>query len=237
MQNKEFQNPVTEALPETVLFDMDGVLVDSEGAMLESAIEALRGWGIEAKAEDFTPFIGAGEKGYLGGAAGVHGVAYDEGMVDAAYAIYKKKISERSIACPGAVTVLKELKRRGFKIAVCTSANRTKLSYNLAALGLSEDFFTATVTSVDIEHNKPAPDIYLKGAAVTDTPPSRCLVMEDAQNGILAAHRAGMRAVGVTTSFSAKTLRETVGPEFIIDDIIELLDNPLLQRRHIVSGS
>ena len=75
----------------------------------------------------------------------------------------------------------------------------------------------------DIKNNKPAPDIYLKGAELLGISPSECLVVEDAKNGILAAKAAGMMQCAVTTTFSAKELAESVAPDFITDDVYGII--------------
>ena len=74
-----------------ILFDMDGVLVDSEAIMCEAAILALREWNVQAAPEDFDDFIGAGEDAYIGGVARRHGVPYTAAMKDRAYAIYAER--------------------------------------------------------------------------------------------------------------------------------------------------
>ncbi len=201
-----------------VLFDMDGVLVDSEKIMLKSAIIALKQWGVNAKPEDFTPFIGAGEVSYLGGVSSLYGVPYDPEMTPVSYKIYGELINsgEDNIAFPWSADVVKYLKEQGYKLAVCTSADSMKLDFNLAALGLHDEF-DALVTGDNIKRNKPNPDIYLKGAELVGVAPENCLVVEDAKNGILAAVAAGMMSLGVTSSFDADTLKE-VGADFTASD-------------------
>ncbi len=205
-----------------VLFDMDGVLVDSEKIMLKSAIIALKRWGVNAKPDDFTPFIGAGEVAYLGGVSSLYGVPYDFAMNAAAYEVYGELINSEgaSIAFPEAADVVRYLKSKGYKTAVCTSADRMKLGFNLKALGCA-DAFDALVTGEDITRNKPNPDIYLKGAELVGVAPENCLVAEDAKNGILAAVSAGMVPFGITTSFDEKTLRDA-GASYISSTVAGL---------------
>ncbi len=191
-----------------VLFDMDGVLVDSERIMNKSAVIALKKWGVNARSEDFTPFIGAGEVAYLGGVSLMYGVEYDPEMTKEAYTVYGRLISEgESIAFPYSSRVVRYLKSRGIKTAVCTSADRMKLAFNLKALGLHDEF-DALITGEDIVHNKPSPDIYLRGAEVLGVSPEHCLVCEDALNGIRAAVAANMPSLGITTSFPEDKLTE-----------------------------
>ena len=205
-----------------VLFDMDGVLVDSEELTYTAAIEMLKQRGVTACKEDFTPFIGAGDIAYLGGAAAAHGLKYDPQMSAVTYEIYDRLVSEHGIAYKNTYKTVAELKEMGIRRAVCTSADKVKMEINLRSIGLS-GMFDALINGRDIKNNKPAPDIYLKGAELLGISPSECLVVEDAKNGILAAKAAGMMQCAVTTTFSAKELSETVAPDFITDDVYGII--------------
>ena len=95
---------------------------------------------------------------------------------------------------------------RGLKLAVASSADPVKVNINLDEIGLERSLFGAIVTGLDIEHKKPAPDIYLKAARLLDVRPSRCLVVEDAISGVEAGKAAGARVLALTTSFTGKEL-------------------------------
>lgn len=206
----------------SVLFDMDGVLVDSEELTYIAAIEMLKERGTNACKEDFIPFIGAGDIAYLGGAAGRHGLKYDKDMSAVTYEKYEKLVAAHDIAYKNTVKTVKELKEMGLKLAVCTSSDLVKMNINLKAIGLY-DSFDALINGRDIKNNKPAPDIYLKGAEMLGVFPSECLVVEDAKNGILAAKAAGMHNVALTTTFDREELISAVSPEYICDDIYGII--------------
>lgn len=205
-----------------VLFDMDGVLVDSEELTFIAAIEMLKERGANACKEDFMPFIGAGDIAYLGGAAGVHGLKYDKQMSVVTYEKYGKLVEKHDIAYKNTVKTVKELRNMGIKQAVCTSSDLVKMNINLKAVGIYE-MFDALVNGRDIKNNKPAPDIYLKGAELLGVSPSECLVVEDAKNGILSAKAAGMHNVALTTTFSREELISSVSPEYICEDIYDII--------------
>lgn len=205
-----------------VLFDMDGVLVDSEELTYTAAIEMLRERGADACKEDFIPFIGAGDIAYLGGAARRHGLEYDPQMSVVTYEKYAKLVSENDIAYKNTVKTVLELYGMGLKLAVCTSSDLVKMNINLKAIGLT-GVFDALINGRDVVFNKPAPDIYLKGAEALGVPPEECLVVEDAEHGILAAKAAGMHNAALTTTFDRDELISTVSPEFICDDIYEIV--------------
>ncbi len=206
-----------------ILFDMDGVLIDSEALMAKSGILALREFGVEARAEDFLPFVGRGEDKYIGGVAEKHGVRYDIAMKDRAYDYYGELVGKEATVPADTLPTLQALHARGVKMAVCSSADRVKVQYNLRAIGADASLFCAIVTGSDVAKKKPAPDIYLKGAQLLGEQPESCLVVEDAPSGIQAAHAGGIRAVGIVSSFSAQELTQQAKPEYLIGTLSELL--------------
>ena len=207
-----------------ILFDMDGVLIDSEELMAKSGILALREFGVEASASDFLPFVGRGEDKYIGGVAEKHGVRYDTAMKDRAYDYYGQMVQAEATVPEDTLPTLKALHARGIKMAICSSADRVKVRYNLRAIGADESLFGAIVTGSDVERKKPAPDIYLKGASLLGKQPEDCLVVEDAPSGIQAAHAGGIRAAGIASSFSAQELTQQADPEYLINTLSELLE-------------
>lgn len=207
-----------------ILFDMDGVLIDSEALMAKSGILALRDYGLDPKPEDFIPFVGRGENKYIGGVAQKYGLTFDPAMKARAYHYYGLYVETEAFVPEDVHPVLTALKQKDYKIAVCTSADYAKVVHNLRAIGLSEDFFDAFVTGDNIQNLKPHPEIYLTGAKLTGTSPEDCLVVEDAPSGVRAAHAGGMQAVGITSSFPEDYLVEQSHPDFIIHRLSELLE-------------
>ena len=207
-----------------ILFDMDGVLIDSETLMAKSGILALRDYGLDPQPEDFIPFVGRGEDKYIGGVAHKYGLTYDPEMKARAYHYYGLYVEKEAFVPEDVHKVLTAVKAKGYRIAVCTSADYAKVVHNLRAIGLAEDFFDAFVTGDNIQNLKPHPEIYQTGAKLTGAKPEECLVVEDAPSGIQAAHAAGMKAVGITSSFSGDYLAEKSQPDYIIHALTGLLD-------------
>jgi len=207
-----------------ILFDMDGVLIDSETLMAKSGVLALRDFGIEPVPEDFIPFVGRGEDTYIGGVAQKYGLSYKPEMKDRAYYYYGMYVETEAFVPKNVYRMLTTVKERGYRIAVCTSADYGKVVHNLRAIGVKEDFFDAFVTGDKIKNLKPHPEIYLTGAALVGAAPEECIVVEDAPSGVKAAHAAGMKAVGIVSSFSEEYLVSESAPDYIIHDIAELLD-------------
>ena len=205
-----------------ILFDMDGVLIESEYLMRASAIRALADYGVRAEHEDFLEFTGMGEDRFVGGVAEKHGLVYKTEMKELAYDYFGQRVKEEAHVPAGVKEMLEALHQKGLVLAVCSAADLRKVRYNLMAIGVDEAIFSALVTGSDVARKKPFPDIYLEGALRIGMEPEYCLVIEDALSGIQAAHAAGMDAVGVPTTFSKEELAEKVHPEFLLNEIREL---------------
>jgi beta-phosphoglucomutase len=192
-----------------VLFDMDGVLVDSERYICEAAIKMFAERGVKAKEEDFIPFVGAGENKYVGGVAEKYGVKEDIKIIKArTYEIYGQIVKGRLEPLDGVHDFIKKCKAKGLKLAVATSADRIKMEINLREIGLPENTFDATINGLEVERKKPFPDIFISAAKKLGLDAIDCLVVEDAVNGVEAAKAAGAHVLGLTTSFTTKELHK-----------------------------
>lgn len=186
---------------------MDGVLVDSESYIRQAGIEMFREKGYEVSAEDFMPFTGMGENRYLGGVAEKHSIPFElETDKARTYEIYGELVKGRLDALDGVFSFIKKCQEQGLKLAVASSADPVKVQINLEEMGIERETFHAIVTGLDIEHKKPAPDIFLKAAEMVGVDPECCLVVEDAISGVAAGKAAGARVLGLTTSFSPEEL-------------------------------
>jgi beta-phosphoglucomutase len=194
---------------QAVIFDMDGVLTDSEPLICAAAMAMLKEKGVTAQPEDFQPFVGTGENRYIGGVAEKYGVILD--IVEAkrrTYELYLAMLPGRLRAFPGAVAFVTACRKAGYKTAIASSADMIKVAANLNAIGLPPAGWDALVTAEDVVHRKPAPDIFLAAAARLGCPPAACTVIEDAVNGVAAAKSAGMRCIAVAQTFPADQLAQ-----------------------------
>jgi HAD superfamily hydrolase (TIGR01509 family) len=191
-----------------VIFDMDGVLTDSEPLISEAAIRMFSEKGVAVQPEDFLPFVGAGEERYIGGVAEKYRLPLDLAAAKTrTYEIYLELVPTRLEAFPGAVNLVQSCRAAGLKVAVASSADRVKIEANLRKIGLPPDQWDAVVCAEDVQLKKPAPDIFLIAARKLEHAPSDCVVIEDAVNGVQAAKAAGMRCVAVAQSFGANKLQ------------------------------
>ena len=207
---------------EAVLFDMDGVLVDTERQICLAAIQMFKELGVAVQPDDFIPFVGAGENRYLGGVAEKYGVNLD---IDVAkfrtYTIYSEIVRGQLEPLAGVREFIARCRAKGIKTAIATSADLMKMEINLREIGLPAETFDATVNGLEVANKKPSPEIYLMAARKVGVAPNFCLVVEDAINGIQAAKAAGMYCLALTTSFNAEQLKQA---DWICRDLSEALD-------------
>lgn len=204
--------------PKLVIFDMDGVLVDSEATFKRSCADALHSFGVYPDHEEFTPYTGMGDVLYIGEVAKSHGVPFVPEMQELSYKLYGEYAKETLTVFPWSRAVLTALHKNGIKICVASSAGLFKVKTNLHCIGVDLDIFETVVSGDEVEKKKPAPDIFLKAAKKCSTSPEDCLVFEDALSGVTAAKAAGMTAAAVTTSFEEKELLG-VGADLVVNDL------------------
>ena len=205
-------------MKKAIIFDMDGTLVDSEPAITFAAMEVIRRLGYEVKAEEFKPFTGMGDDLFIGGVLESHGGTYHTAYKEEAYRIYGEKANDIVTVYPWSKVTLARLHDMGYRLAVASASDLTKVSCNLACIGVDLSIFDAIVTGSDVTRKKPAPDIFLKAAEKIGVEPKNCIVAEDALSGVQAAKAAGMTAIAVTTSFPAEELAKA-GADRITDDL------------------
>lgn len=187
---------------------MDGVLCDSEPFICEAARNMFaERYGVKASADDFLPFIGAGENRYLGGVGEKYGLKMDvESDKKRTYEIYLDIIKGRLKPVAGAVRFVGSCRLRGLKTALATSADSPKMEGNLREIGLPAESFDAVVTGSQVSRKKPDPEIFLTACRMLGFPAKNCLVVEDAPNGVQAAKAAGSPCLALTTSFERQKL-------------------------------
>jgi beta-phosphoglucomutase len=192
-----------------VLFDMDGVLTDSEPFICKAAVMMFRELGYEVTPDDFIPFVGMGENRYIGGVAEKYGISVDIEKVKArTYEIFGIIVRNQLDPLPGTKEFISKCREKNLKLALATSADKVKMDVNLKEIGLPPETFDSVITGLEVENKKPFPDIYIKAAYSLGLKPHECLVVEDAVSGIKAGKAAGCRCLAVTTSFGVSDLSE-----------------------------
>lgn len=206
------------------IFDMDGVLCDSEAYIAEAAIRMFQErYNQTVQKEDFIPFVGAGENRYIGGVAEKYGILWKQEADKAeTYRLYAEGVQGNLQALPGVQAFIKNASKDGILLAIATSADEFKLNVNLNEMGFDKSWFNALVNGLEIKHKKPAPDIFLEAARRLQLDPAECIVFEDAINGVQAAKAAGARCIGISSSFSADELMDA-GADAVFPGFVNLV--------------
>ena len=182
---------------QAVIFDMDGVLVDSEPVYYAGNQRLFAQLGIQVDAASYERFVG------LDAFLMWKTLKQENGLPQPVSELVEMEASgmlsglHQADLSPiqGVVPLLQELQKRGLKLALASTSGRDIIEAMLAKLRLAE-FFPVTVSGEDVEHGKPAPDIFCLAAERLGIEPQLCLVIEDSANGLLGAKKAGMMAAG-----------------------------------------
>jgi len=181
-----------------VIFDMDGVLVDSEPLHSIVEMNLTRDLGLQLTEQEYHRFLGTTTRHMWVILKGYYDLpqALEEliELTDRRYLEYLQSLSELPLI-PGVNHLLGQLEEAGVIRMVASSAPLSHIQYILHRLGLRERFQTL-VSGVEVEHSKPAPDIFLRAADQGGVRPADCVVVEDASSGVQAAAAAGMACVG-----------------------------------------
>ncbi len=188
-----------------VVFDMDGVLVLSEDAHYASWRETGAARGVEITHRAFLSCFGRVNADCVPLLFGPVAAEESAAIADEKERAYRRIVAEAVPLAPGVEALLDGLRSLGAVLAVGSSAPRENVDLVLDRGGLRPRF-TAAVDGGEVRRGKPAPDVFLLAAERLGLPPARCVVVEDAPTGVLAAKAAGMPAVGVATTHAEADL-------------------------------
>lgn len=201
-----------------ILFDMNGVVIDDMKYHLEAWQEFTAKRGKTISSEEFDKM--------LAGRTNLETIKYlvkEDVTPEEAYIlseekeeIYRRIYAPHLALLPGLQDFINDLKEHNVLIAVATAAPKKNVDLVMDGLNIRH-LFDAIVDATQVEHGKPAPDIFLKAAQELNVDPKKCFVFEDSFLGLEAAHRANMKAIGVTTAHIGKELPYTILaiPDFI----------------------
>ena len=200
-----------------VLFDLDGVLLESEPFLVDAAIQMFAEKGAKVAKSDFDPYFGKGEDSLLQGVAAKYSVKMEPiSAKNRTYAIYLDLIHNIIQPLPGVHDFIRKCRKHRLRIALASSGDLIKVVGNLSEIHHSMSSFDAVVTGSDITHKKPAPDVFQLAAYRLGLSPENCLVIEDAIVGVAAAKAAGCHCLAVTTNFTADQLKDA---DWIVEDL------------------
>ena len=206
--------------PDALIFDMDGVLVDSEPLHRRAKREALSKAGILVPESLFADYIGRSDKAMIYEVAAAHGlsVQHSDEILDSKRRIYES-LEHTLRPVPGAIEFVHWASSR-YRLALATSATSRNRQATLQLLRI-ESMFEVAVDSASFSHSKPSPEVFQVALDRLRLAPTACLVIEDAASGIVAARAAGCFSAGLTTSFSGATLRAS-GADIVVGSFPEL---------------
>ncbi|MFG6325409.1 MAG: GNAT family N-acetyltransferase [Lachnospiraceae bacterium] len=215
-----------------VIFDMDGVLVDSEPVHFAADRKMLEdNFNIELSYEDYSRYIGSTiEKlwKFFREKYKLFDYEWKELMEMA-----ENVLSDMTDGCgypavEGAAELVMELKEKGYLLAVASSSPMSKIEKNLRQLGIYE-LFDKKISGMEIENPKPHPDIFLKAASMLSVKPSECIVIEDSKNGVLSAKTAGMACLGFINPNSGN--QDLSKADYLFEDFLSV-DEPFIRMVH-----
>ena len=179
--------------PQGVVFDMDGLLFNTESLRMQALDDCARDLGLALKTDLFAALVG-GATPQARAALEAH---MREDLPQDFWARYRRFAEARMEAVepmPGALALLDHLRDRAIPCAIATSATRASVERFCGKFNVLPRF-AAVVAKGDYERAKPAPDAYLSAAAALGVPPAACLALEDSYNGVRAAVAAGMSTI------------------------------------------
>jgi HAD superfamily hydrolase (TIGR01549 family) len=192
--------------PQAVIFDMDGVIVNSEPLHARAFYDVVRDIGYTDKlALRFDDYVGRSDQDMWTDFIAIHQPpqSFDELLVRKRERVIELIQSEQPLFA--GVPALVEQVAASYALALASGSERQVVEEVLKLNNLRR-LFSVVVTSSEVEHGKPAPDIFLRAAELLRVPPASCCVIEDSKPGITAALAAGMQVIAITNTYPAAEL-------------------------------
>lgn len=180
-----------------VIFDMDGVIIDSEPIHFTCEKEMFKQFGIAVSDEEHNRFVGTPDETMWSILDSRYGLPVKIAeAIQLCRSLYMSGLKKYPIVpIPHIPELLAELAGKGFSLALASSSPHEQINYILETFGFKA-YFQATVSGEDVREGKPNPDIFLKAAQMAGVAPWNCLVIEDSHHGVTAAKKAGMTCIG-----------------------------------------
>jgi beta-phosphoglucomutase-like phosphatase (HAD superfamily) len=220
-----------------VIFDVDGLIVDSEEIYCRTFNSVLETHGVSLTREDYTVCVGhpVEENGEY--AVKQYGLnTTSEALCKAWMDRFDEAISdpEQVILMPGVLDLIARVRKKPYKLGIASSTLRPRMTRTLTSGLLSrldgvsslDEIFGAILSGSDVSRLKPDPEIYLKAAAALAVDPARCAVLEDSEAGVRAGKAAGMTVIGVPNFFTSHQDHSTA--DFLVGSLAEVVEKGLL---------
>lgn len=205
---------------EAFIFDMDGVIIDSEPLHFEADKIMMKGFGVEITDEELNAYVGVTDRRMWSELKEKYDlkVSLDELLKRQSW--HKRQLFANRELQPvkGITELLFDLKKKGIATGLASSSSRNFIELILQKLNIG-NYFQAVVSGQEVENSKPAPDIFLKTAEFLNAAPVNCVVLEDSEHGVKAAKSAGMKCIAYKNPNSG---RQDLSPA---DKIVTTLEN------------
>lgn len=188
-----------------VLFDMDGVIVDTEPLHRKAYFNTFKDLGIVLSDEDYAAFTGASTKKVthiLKAKFNLSCTADDIANIKRKYFKYYFDTDPDFNLLPGVKNLIEKYHKEGVKLVLASSASMNTINWVFEKFGLNP-FFIGKISGADLEESKPHPEIFIKAAEIAGEPREHCMVIEDSTNGIIAANKAGIFCAAYRSEHSA----------------------------------
>ena len=193
--------------PDLVIFDCDGVLVDSEPITNLVIRDNLARHGLDLPLNEIIElFVGGTMMGVMTTSRDM-GATLPDGWLDEVYSEIFVALEEHVSVIPGVPELLDSLDRAGIPYAVGSNGPHAKMDITLHRTGLTDRLNGRVVSREDVARPKPAPDVYLTAAKLAGVSPARCVVVEDSPSGARAGKAAGMMTLGFVAEADPARLR------------------------------
>jgi HAD superfamily hydrolase (TIGR01509 family) len=215
-------SPVARFKTQAIVFDLDGVLVNSAPCHRAAFEEIFAPFGIHDF--EYSRFAGWRTRDVVQKVLSDAGCDFSPGIIDTAAARKSELAREKMAACdpvvPGCADVLRELSSRGYTLALASSGSPESVAMFLDSTAV-RPLFRSVLTGADVRHAKPDPEIYQRTCEQLRVDPADCLVVEDAAAGVAAARLAGASVIGIRGTCSPEELIQA-GAMDVLSDIWEL---------------
>ncbi|EKQ57003.1 MULTISPECIES: HAD family phosphatase [unclassified Clostridium] len=205
-----------------VIFDMDGVIIDSEPIHFEVDMQTLKDLGCNISFEELEKYVGTTNEYMITDLKRKYNInqSVDE-IIQYKVEMTKKKVIESDLKpIEGIYELLLHLKRNNIPIAIASSSPRSFIEVVISKFEI-KDYFNYIISGEEVLNGKPAPDIYFKAAKKLKVSPENCIVIEDSRNGVLAAKAAGMKCIGFKNVNSGN--QDLSKADIIVKSISEIL--------------
>lgn len=180
-----------------VIFDMDGVIIDSEPIHFEVDMQTMRDLGFDISSEELEKYVGTTNEYMFTDLKNKYNINQSiEEIINYKVELTKKKIIQSDLdPIEGIKELLVALKNKNIPTAIASSSPRSFIDVVVSKFNL-QDYFKYIVSGEEVVHGKPAPDVYIETAKKLGLLTEECTVIEDSRNGVLAAKAAGMKCIG-----------------------------------------